>query len=66
MNAGIGFYRARNMSATNEARHTLANWLKANRPLKMPSDARTMLVQRYPAGLLNEAEVEALIDVIDD
>jgi hypothetical protein len=66
MNAGIGIYRARNTSASNEARHTMANWLKMNRPLKMPTDARTMLVRRYPAGLLNDAEVDALIDLIDD
>lgn len=66
MNAGIGIYRARDTSASNEARHTMANWLKMNRPLRMPTDVRTMLVQRYPAGLLNDAEVEALIDLIDD
>jgi hypothetical protein len=66
MNAGIGPDRVRSMSASNEARQIMTNWLRTTRPLKPHTDARTMLVQRYPAGLLNEAEVDALVSVIDD
>lgn len=66
MNAGIGHYRARGMSASNEARQILADWLRTTRSLKPRRDARTMLVQRYPAGLLNEAELDALVNVLDD
>lgn len=66
MNAGIGHYRARGMSASNEARQVLADWLRTTKPIKPRGDVRTMLVQRYPAGLLNEAELEALINVLDD
>ena len=66
MNAGIGHYRARGMSASNEARQILADWLRTTKPLKPRIDARTMLVRRYPAGLLNDAEVDALVGLIDD
>lgn len=66
MNAGIGPDRARSMSASNEARHIMANWLRTTRPLKPHADIRTMLVRRYPTGLLNDAEVDALLSVIDD
>jgi hypothetical protein len=65
MNAGIGPYQARSMSASNEARRILANWLRTTRPLRPDADARTMLVRRYPDGLLNEAEIDALLRVID-
>jgi hypothetical protein len=66
MNAGVGPYRARSMSASNEARQIMTNWLRTTRSLKSHTDVRTMLVRRYPAGLLNEAEVDALVSVIDD
>ncbi|WP_373562204.1 hypothetical protein [Pseudomonas sp. ICMP 561] len=29
-------------------------------------DVRQMLLQRYPAGLFNEAELEALLSVLKD
>ncbi|WP_256672910.1 hypothetical protein [Pseudomonas sp. v388] len=54
------------MSASNEARQILADWLRTTRSLKPRRDARTMLVRRYPAGLLNEAELDALVNVLDD
>jgi hypothetical protein len=65
MNAGITPYRARGLSASNEARQILADWLRTTRPSKKRPDVRAMLVQRYPVGLLDEAELDALVSVLD-
>ncbi len=66
MNAGIES-RARGLSASSEARQMMADWIRATRVAhpKRP-DVRKMLLQRYPADLLNEAELEALLRVLND
>jgi hypothetical protein len=66
MNAGIE-HRARVLSASSEARQMMADWLRMTRVAtpKRP-DVRQMLLQRYPAGLFNEAELEALLCVLKD
>lgn len=64
MNAGLE-QSARVMSASSEARQMMADWLRTTR-LSKPQrpDVRQMLLQRYPAGLFNEAELEALLSVL--
>ena len=44
----------------------LAHWLKSNgtRQIREPDPRRTM-IERYPAGLFSEAELEALLDVME-
>ena len=66
MNAGIE-QRARVLSASSEARQLMADWIRATRVAnpKRP-DVRKMLLQRYPADLLNEAKLEALLRVLKD
>lgn len=66
MNAGIE-HGARSLSASSEARQMMADWLRTTR-IRKPQrpDVRQMLLQRYPAGLLNEAELEALLSVLKD
>ena len=66
MNAGIE-QGARGLSASSEARQMMADWLRTTRAHKpQRADARQMLLQRYPAGLFNEAELEALSNVLRD
>lgn len=66
MNAGLE-HRARNLSASSEARQMMADWLRTT-SMRKPQrpDVRQMLLQRYPAGLFNEAELEALLSVLKD
>lgn len=66
MNAAMA-HRARDLSASNEARQMMADWLRTTNPQssKRP-DVRQMLLQRYPVGLLNEAELDALLRVLKD
>lgn len=66
MNAVISPLRARGLSFSNESRQIMADWLRTTRSTKRRLKLRAMLRQRYPAGLLNEAEVEALLDLIED
>ncbi|AHG43295.1 hypothetical protein N018_24905 [Pseudomonas syringae CC1557] len=68
MNALISPQSVRGLSASpsNEARQLLADWLKMTRPAKPRPDVRAMLLQRYPAGLFNDAELEALLCVLTD
>ncbi|KPB43060.1 Uncharacterized protein AC515_0572 [Pseudomonas savastanoi pv. phaseolicola] len=44
----------------------MADWLRTTRPAKSRPDVRAMLLQRYPAGLFNEAELEALLRVLTE
>lgn len=68
MNAVISQHRAPGLSASssNEARQLMADWLRTTRPAKPRPDVRAMLLQRYPAGLFNDAELEALLGVLKD
>jgi polynucleotide 5'-kinase involved in rRNA processing len=66
MNAALE-HHARGMSASSEARQRMADWLRTTKnPKVLRIDLRKMLIQRYPAGLLEEAELEALICVHRD
>ncbi len=65
MNAGYEPRVARGLSASNEARQMVADWLRITRAPKVQApDYRTMLIQRYPAGLIDDAEIEALLGVL--
>ena len=44
----------------------MADWLRLTRVGKPKPDARTLLAQRYPTGLFNEAELEALLKILND
>jgi len=45
-----------------ESMQRLAQWLKCNGAIKIQKpDPLQMLMERYPAGLLSEAELEALL-----
>ena len=50
----------------SESLQVLAQWLKSNgtRQVREP-DPRRMMIERYPAGLFSEAELEALWDVME-
>ena len=59
----------RGLSASSEARQIMADWLRitqAPRLQEQPQtpDYRAMLTQRYPRGLINEAEMEALLGIL--
>lgn len=65
MNAGIE-QSARGLSASSEARQMMADWLRTTRThLNREPDSRQELLARYPAGLISEAELEALILILD-
>ncbi|MFJ3482596.1 hypothetical protein ACIPL1_04345 [Pseudomonas sp. NPDC090202] len=66
MNAGHEPSVARGLSASSEARQILADWLRMTQaPKTQAPDYRTMLLQRYPSGLIDEAEMEALLGILD-
>lgn len=54
------------LAMNSESLQVLAQWLKSNgtRQVREPDPRRTM-IERYPAGLLSEAELEALWDVME-
>nr|WP_081591722.1 hypothetical protein [Pseudomonas avellanae] len=68
MKAGMNQQYVRGFSASpsNEARQLMADWLRTTRPAKPRPDVRAMLLRRYPAGLFNDAEFEALLRVLTD
>lgn len=76
MNAGHELRVTRGFSASSEARQMMADWLRTTRipmapmhderALKQRGDFRKMLSKRYPGGLINEAEIEALLGVLHD
>jgi len=53
------------LTINGESLQALAQWLKSNgtRQIREP-DPRRLMVDRYPAGLFSEAELEALWDVM--
>jgi hypothetical protein len=66
MNAGIEQNAARGLSASNEARQVMADWYWLGTTKTAPiHDKRQLLLARYPAGLISDAEVEALIRILD-
>jgi hypothetical protein len=67
MNAGYGSQVTRGLSASSEARQMMADWLRITRaPKEEAPDYRAMLLQRYPLGLFNDAELDALLRVLHD
>ncbi|TWD46293.1 hypothetical protein [Pseudomonas sp. SJZ131] len=54
------------LAVNSESLQVLAHWLKSNgtRQIRQP-DPRRMMIERYPAGLLSEAELQALWDVLE-
>lgn len=69
MNAQITSTRKRTLSPlaiSSDSMQALALWLVTHGPrqTRRPDPRRTM-VERYPAGLLSEAELDALVDVLD-
>lgn len=56
----------RGFSASDEARQLMADWLRTTKaPRHQSSHYRELLMQRYPAGLFNEAELDALMGLLD-
>ncbi|MCE4056006.1 hypothetical protein [Pseudomonas sp. Au-Pse12] len=53
------------LAMNNESLQVLVQWLKSNgtRQIREP-DPRRIIIERYPAGLLSEAELQALWDVV--
>ncbi|WP_025128442.1 hypothetical protein [Pseudomonas sp. PH1b] len=53
------------LAMNNESLQALVQWLKSNgtRQIREP-DPRRIIIERYPAGLLSEAELQALWDVV--
>ena len=74
MNAGHELRVTRGFSASSEARQMMADWLRTTQipmvkmhdeqELKQRGDFRKMLSKRYPSGLINDAEIEALLGVL--
>ncbi|WP_456362339.1 hypothetical protein [Pseudomonas syringae] len=44
----------------------MADWLRRTRLPRPRPDTRAMLIQRYPRGLFSEAELQALVTIIED
>jgi len=65
MNAGHESHTTRGLSASSEARQMMADWLRITQAQKTQvPDYRAMLTQRYPSGLINDAELEALLGIL--
>jgi len=65
MNTGQQSCVTRGLSASSEARQILADWLRITQaPKRQVPDYRTMLINRYPSGLINDAELEALLGIL--
>jgi len=66
MNAGMEQQVARGLSASSEARQMMADWLRTTRtPHEHAQDPRQLLLERYPAGLISDAELEVLMRIMD-
>jgi len=69
MNAEVNVVSERTlhpMAVNGEALQIVAHWLKSNgtRQIREP-DPRRMMIERYPADLFSEAELEALWAVME-
>ena len=69
MNADINLIYTRPFHPTRvngDAIHALALWLKANgsRQVRQQPDLRSVMSERYPAGLFSEDEVCALCELM--
>ena len=54
------------LAVNSESLQILAHWLKSHgmRPIE-DTDPRRTMIERYPAGLFSEAELDALWDVME-
>jgi len=74
MNAGHELRVTRGFSASSEARQMMADWLRTTQiptermhdaqALAQAGDFRETLSKRYPSGLITDAEIEALVGVL--
>ena len=74
MNAGHELRVTRGFSASSEARQMMADWLRTTQIPMVPmheaqtqeqrGDFREMLSKRYPIGLINDAEIEAMLGLL--
>ncbi|KAB0493725.1 hypothetical protein [Pseudomonas vancouverensis] len=69
MNAEVNVVSDRTMhplSVNSESLQMLAHWFKSNGTRQISeTDPRRTMIERYPAGLFSEAELEALWDVME-
>lgn len=69
MNAEVNVVRERALhplAVNNESLQILAHWFKSNGMRQISkTDPRRTIIERYPAGLISEAELDALWDVIE-
>ncbi|MCF4995511.1 hypothetical protein GIW70_10455 [Pseudomonas syringae] len=69
MNAEVNVVSERNlhpMPVDTQSLQIVAHWLKSNGSRQIrETDLRRTMTERYPAGLLTEAELEALWDVME-
>jgi hypothetical protein len=65
MNAGIEQQSARGLSASSDTRQMMADWLRTTRaPMVSENQSRQVLLARYPAGLISDAELDALVRIL--
>ncbi|NWA42642.1 hypothetical protein HX871_15285 [Pseudomonas reactans] len=70
MNADINLMYTRTfhpLRVNGDAIHALALWLKENgsRQIRQPPDLRSVMSERYPAGLFSEDEVKLLCELMN-
>ena len=69
MNAEVNMMNERAphpLAVNSESLQVLAHWLKSNGTRQIrETDPRRMMIERYPAGLFSEAELDALWDVTE-
>ena len=54
------------LAVNSESLQILAHWFKSNGMRQISeTDPRRMMIERYPAGLFSEAELDALWDVME-
>lgn len=65
MNASHETSMTRILSASSEARQMMADWLRiTHAPKSQAFPCRATLARRYPTGLLNDAELDALLSIL--
>jgi len=69
MNAEVNMVGERTLhplAVNGESLQVLAHWFKSNGTRQIAeSDPRRTMIERYPAGLFSEAELDALWDVME-
>ncbi|SEN36653.1 hypothetical protein SAMN04487857_114136 [Pseudomonas sp. ok272] len=61
----VSEHRPHPLALNGQALQMLAQWLKCNAARQArTSDPRRMMIERYPADLFSEAELQALWDVM--